>query len=296
MELKQRLQRVLQILEDSERAGAISDLEKDIVLADLREAYSEVKFGNILDERQEVRDESVAPVLPVSELETNESEEDVDEPEMEFEIIFNEEDDEEEIESGESKVENETETETETATEPETETVVAQEIEIPIAEQPIEQPEVVEVEQPIIGQSIAEQPIIEERKTVAEELASAYDFQRSTPTRSAILSLYEDAAPVVGEQFREQPSVADVIACPKGVAEVAPVTSLRNAIGVADKFMLIRELFDGDVEAYDAAIDSLEGINSFEDCVIFITENFSWRAQSEGTKFMMELLQRKFNA
>ena len=292
MELKQRLQRVLQILEDSERAGAISDLEKDIVLADLREAYSEVKFGNVLDERQEVRDESVAPVLPVSELETDESEEDVDEPEMEFEIIFNEEDDEEEIESGESKVENEIET----ATEPEAETVVAQEIEIPVAEQPIEQPEVVEVEQPIIGQPIAEQPIIEERKTVAEELASAYDFQRSTPTRSAILSLYEDAAPVVGEQFREQPSVADVIACPKGVAEVAPVTSLRNAIGVADKFMLIRELFDGDGEAYDAAIDSLEGINSFEDCVIFITENFSWRAQSDGTKFMMELLQRKFNA
>ena len=112
---------------------------------------------------------------------------------------------------------------------------------------------------------------------------------------SAILSLYEDApAPVIGEQFHEKPSVADSIACPKGVAESAPVSSLRGAIGVADKFMLVRELFDGDADAYERAIDALEEQASFDDCVIYISENFAWRAQAEGTKFMMELLQRRY--
>ena len=292
MELKQRLQRVLQILEDSERIGAMSDLEKDMVLADLREAYSEVKFGVALDESRETRAESVAPVLPThtqepeptSEPEIEDTETENDEPEMEFEIIFNEEDDEEEteVEDEELRVESEIETETEIEI-PEVETEVVEElaVEEPMVEEPVVQP--------------ISEPISQE-KTVVEQIPSEYNFQRSTPARSAILSLYEDAAPIVGEQFREQPSVADVIACPKGVAESTPIYSLRESIGVADKFMLIRELFDGDIESYDAAIDALEGIATFEDCVIFITENFTWRAQSEGTKFMMELLQRKYNA
>ncbi|MBR2026561.1 MAG: hypothetical protein IKA07_05445 [Alistipes sp.] len=100
----------------------------------------------------------------------------------------------------------------------------------------------------------------------------------------------------MGEQFAsEQPSVADTIAPLKGVAESAPLESLRSAIGVADRFMLIRELFDGDAERYNAAIDALDAQPSFDDCLIYIAEHYSWRADREGTKFMMELLQRKFN-
>lgn len=60
--------------------------------------------------------------------------------------------------------------------------------------------------------------------------------------------------------------------------------------------MLIRELFDGDAEAYDHAISSLDTIGSFDDCMVYIAENYSWRPSSEGAKLLMELLQRKFNA
>jgi hypothetical protein len=70
---------------------------------------------------------------------------------------------------------------------------------------------------------------------------------------------------------------------------------LRSAIGVADRFMLIRELFDGDAESYNRAIDALDAQPTFDDCLIYIAEHYSWRADREGTKFMMELLQRKFN-
>ena len=101
---------------------------------------------------------------------------------------------------------------------------------------------------------------------------------------------------VLGEQFAsEQPSVADTIAPLKGVADVARIESLRSSIGVVDRFMLIRELFDGDSEAYNAAIDALDALPTFDDCLIYIAEHFSWRADREGTKFMMDLLQRKFH-
>lgn len=294
MELKLRLQRVLQIVEEAERAGAMSDLERDIVLAELREAYSEVKFGIECTE-QKVEQEVVAPLATQSEsepqpqTEVEEQEEQDNEPEVEFEIIYNEEDDDEESD----EVEDES-----PIAEPEP-TVAPQ----PIAEpEPIVVPEPAVAPQPIVEPAHVAEPTpavaakVEERIVETNAFESELSAFSTTPRRSAILSLYEDSVPVVGEQFREAPSVADVISCPKGVAESTPLTSLREAIGVADKFMLISELFGGDSDVYEATINALDVQPSFDDCVIYIAENCSWRAQSEGTKFMMELLQRKYNA
>ena len=262
MELKLRLQRVLQIVEEAERVGALSDIERDMVLAELREAYAEVKFGTCVGEK-----EVVVPVAPVApETPQTEVEEEDDEPEMEVEIIFNEED---EVENEELSVESEVETPA--PAEIETHSIVE--------DKPVE-PTVEVVAEPVV-----------------EESAVAVETPNTPIKRSPILSLYEDEPmSVVGEQFHEAPSVADTIARPKGVADMTPVKSLRESIGVADGFMLIEELFDGNVDAFNSAIDTLDAQTSFDDCLIFISENYSWRANSEGAKLIIDLLQRKHNA
>ena len=144
------------------------------------------------------------------------------------------------------------------------------------------------------AESVAEKPAVAEEPAVEKDELSSFVSRHSS--KSALLSLYEDApTPVLGEQFHESPSVADTIACPKGVAESAPVASLREAIGLADKFMLIRELFDGDGEEYDKAINALDKQPSFDDCIIYISENYTWSPNAQATKLVMELLQRKYN-
>ena len=272
MQTKLRLERALQILADVERAGAFSDIERDIVLNELREAYLEVRFADKV-ERVEPKSEVAAPIMPAEEE---------DEPEVEVELLFSEEEEaDEEAEAEEPIVAPEPIAEPEPIVAPEPEPVAEPE---PIAEpEPVSEPEPITEPEPIV----APEPVVaEEAKTILS----------SGQGRSAILSLYDDEPKaVVGELFAEQPSVADVIARPKAVAESTHVESLRSAIGVADRFMLIRELFDGDAEAYNNAIDSLDAQPSFDDCIIYISEHFSWRAEREGTKYMMELLQRKFN-
>ena len=263
MDLKQRLQRVLQILEDAEREGGLCDLERDIVLGELREAYAELKFS---DKRDVCSAEMAVMPLNVE----PEIADDTEEPEVEVELLF-----EEDVEEEQSVAEKAIEPTTEPNEEPKTE--------------PKEEPKAETKEEP------KEEPKAEIKAEPSEELSSLVSHLPSKK-RSPLLSLYDDEhTPVIGEQFHDKASVADTIACPRGVAESAPVLSLREAIGVADKFMLIRELFGGDAEAYDAAIDALDGQPSFDDCVIYISENFAWRAQSEATKFVMSLLQRKFN-
>ena len=55
-----------------------------------------------------------------------------------------------------------------------------------------------------------------------------------------------------------------------------------------------RDLFGGDGEAYEEAIATLNAFDDFDECMIHIAENYAWNPNSDGAKFMMELLERKF--
>ena len=73
-----------------------------------------------------------------------------------------------------------------------------------------------------------------------------------------------------------------------------PVTDLRRAVGINDKFLLIRDLFDGNGSLYEITIRRLNEFDNFDDCMIYIAEHFAWNPNSDGAKLMMELLERKF--
>lgn len=79
------------------------------------------------------------------------------------------------------------------------------------------------------------------------------------------------------------------------MAHKTPVTDLRDAIGLNDKFLLIRDLFDGDAGACDAAIETLNGFADLDDCMIYIAENYAWNPNSDGARLLVELLERKLS-
>ena len=90
-DLKLRLQRMLQIVEEAECVGALADIERDILLGELREAYTELKFGATENEElPKVVDDEEDSTFAVPE-----QPEESDEPEVEVELIFDEESDEE---------------------------------------------------------------------------------------------------------------------------------------------------------------------------------------------------------
>lgn len=91
-------------------------------------------------------------------------------------------------------------------------------------------------------------------------------------------------------------TIADTIAAPSALAEeltVARTKSLRQAIGINDKFLMTRDLFDGDNQAFEEAIAALDECETLDDCMIYIVENYEWNPDSEGAKFIMQLLERK---
>lgn len=71
------------------------------------------------------------------------------------------------------------------------------------------------------------------------------------------------------------------------------ISDLRRAIGLNDKFLMIRDLFDGDVARYEDTIDTLNEFDDLDECMIYIIENFAWNPDSEGAKLLVSLIERK---
>ncbi len=104
---------------------------------------------------------------------------------------------------------------------------------------------------------------------------------------------------VLGEVINQNvQTLADTIAPPRDMASALshsePVTDLRKAIGINDKFLMIRDLFGGDGASYEIAIRRLNNFQSLDDCMIYIAENYAWNPNSDGAKFLMDLLERKY--
>lgn len=129
----------------------------------------------------------------------------------------------------------------------------------------------------------------------ADEGTDETDFEEIILSRPEAVN----GGAVLGEVIKhDKQTLADTIAPPRDMASELRrsehVTDLRRAIGINDKFLMIRDLFGGDAKAYEAAVDKLNAFDDFDDCMIYIAENYAWNANSDGAKFLMELLERKF--
>lgn len=139
----------------------------------------------------------------------------------------------------------------------------------------------------------ADASVAASQKTVVAETTSAKTDAPKYPFAA-------EPEPVLGEVLgSDVHTLADTIAAPKDMAsEIVRkerITDLKQAIGINDKFLLLRDLFGGDTERYERTIDRLNEFDDLDDCIIYISENYDWNPSSDGVRFLMELLERKLS-
>ena len=76
---------------------------------------------------------------------------------------------------------------------------------------------------------------------------------------------------------------------------MSKISDLRKAIGINDKFIMLRDLFAGNEAQYNTTIDALNSFTNLDDCMIYIVENFAWNPDSEGAKLIVSLIERKLS-
>jgi hypothetical protein len=73
-----------------------------------------------------------------------------------------------------------------------------------------------------------------------------------------------------------------------------PISSIKSAIGINDKFKLIRDLFNEDSESYARAVEKLDSCNNFNEAFNFISTGFNWDMEDDSVQFILDLVRRKF--
>ena len=317
-----RLASITAIVDGWKRQGSVPRIERDIVLEQLRSIYNEVldveDSGVVADQEREP--ESVEPVEVESEQPVDNNDV-VDEfyESLDIDALLGLTDDAPQPEP-QQVVEPEPEPVSEPVVEPEPE--VMQEAK-PVVD---EEPQVVSASGGLFN--LDDIPV---RTKSKRKMISLYDDAsiRRVPVATEHASAPEpveehkpepvepSVEPSVAQQPVEQPSVVvqEDVQAPQCLGDVlgggvktladkmssddAPTTpfnrieDLRKAIGLNDKFLMIRDLFGGDADRYEDTIDTLNEFEDLDECIIYITENFRWNPDSEGAKLLISLIERK---
>jgi hypothetical protein len=105
--------------------------------------------------------------------------------------------------------------------------------------------------------------------------------------------------PTLGESLvTDKSSVLDKIHAINQTSNPAligkPVDDIKKAIGLNDRFLYQRELFDNNPSLMNQTLDALNAMGSFGDALSFVKTNFTWDDDDDTTQSFMNLVHRKF--
>ena len=164
----------------------------------------------------------------------------------------------------------------------------------------VDEDEVIEISEEELEAMPEEDSMTEEvveEEAVADEEVILFDPQTEEQPMQPKVEPQPTAEPaaVLGETIQPIQTLGDQLAAQQRVNDLRPrITDLRRAVGLNDKFLLIRDLFGGNGSLYKITIRKLNEFDNFDDCMIYIAEHFAWNPNSDGAKLMMDLLERKF--
>lgn len=116
---------------------------------------------------------------------------------------------------------------------------------------------------------------------------------------------FEEAA-TVAQQFRETASLAEMMAQRAGSARLAdslqhsPISDLKTAIGINERFIFIQHLFNGDAAVFHNAVEKINSCESLQAAMQYLDSEFvgkySWKTNGEPVRHFVELIERRFSA
>ncbi len=261
--------------EISEQSPESSDIIEDNEMVELAIDHAEDEDESDISEPEESEDENDL------DIEEDELEED-DEEDVESDDEDSE-DDEEENDKDDDLEEEEDEDKEEDETEPS-----IQYNELKISPQPgVREIHIEDLDDDDIEPvKISPQPSVTERPVI-----------REIPKPES--PLQENPAPekvVVGESFQKERSINDVMSENKQTETTltnGPITSLKAAIGLNDRFLFIREIFSNNSDKYNTIIDHLDKLETIQEAVDYLKANLTLQKNETSLKFV-DLLKRRF--
>ena len=152
--------------------------------------------------------------------------------------------------------------------------------------------------QPVIPVHLIEEkatPVIEEKVIVQPK-----EKKKEEPKK---ISKKEPESQIIADRFTDiSDSFNDKLASLKPKSDVPvfkktkQISSLSNAIGLNDRFLFIREIFNGDKEAFNKAITHLDGVKSVNDARAVIMSYTGNSNENEAVTILLDLIEHKLSS
>lgn len=138
-----------------------------------------------------------------------------------------------------------------------------------------------------------------EAEPEAEEQTAAAEPTENTAAPAEHDYTHESTEQVLGDVINADiKTFADTLApAEEAVADIVgkeAINSLNEAIGINDRFLLMRDLFHGSPEELDKAVGKLDSFSTLDDCLVHIVENYDWNPHCDGAKLIMSLIERRY--
>lgn len=173
-----------------------------------------------------------------------------------------------------------------------------------IASQPISE---IEIEESV-SVSKTEQPkddkLIEVEKEKAiestDDIKSPVEISQDLPTEKekpvdikkepeTLADLFRNSKSFRNEELAEKNPVRDLSV----KLQSQPISDIGSAIGLNDKFLFIKELFNGNSETYEETISYLNNAPNFNNAFNYLNEHFDWEMENPLVQKLLDLARRK---
>jgi hypothetical protein len=134
--------------------------------------------------------------------------------------------------------------------------------------------------------SVNEKPRAETERVVPKK------SKRKMPDTNIVADKFSKMPNTFNEQLGNIKSDDDVSSAFKS----RPVSNLYEAIGINDKFLFVREIFNGDQLSYNEAISKLNKVDNLSDAKAIIMSYTGEGEENEAVEQLLDLLKRKLPA
>ena len=136
---------------------------------------------------------------------------------------------------------------------------------------------------------------VQEEKPVVSESGDKKQDESPAPTPEK-----KGDQSTVGDSFSHTDWLNEQIGSTRGEDNVTkmiktkPLANLDDAIGVNDKFVFIREIFNGSPESYNQAIERLNGVKTFAEAKDVLMSYSEDNKETKIVKQFLDIVKRKF--
>ncbi len=156
-------------------------------------------------------------------------------------------------------------------------------------------------------QNPVKHPTMDELLALAATKAAELNQQQETVRRKKVVADIHDTfteLPTVATRFSDKETLAKKMAGSRTQTAVAekhrhkPITDLKSAIGINEKFLFINHLFGGNAQLYHSSIEMLNTCASHTDALRFLEQNvltiYEWDRKESPATLFLELIERRY--